>query len=139
MGIREKSYGVRDRMFPFAAKAEPKHVSYLSVIATLPVLVFREPVIQLGFILLALVLDSYDGFLARKSGKENSEGHMTDLACDRFSELIIFIFNPLGMALVLANVFLSIQNIKKGWWVIPLRQVYVLYLGAVILLPFLNF
>ena len=128
MGIRDISYRVRDSVMPFAPDVNPKYVSLLSVIVSLLVLFLREPYQLAIIVLVVLYLDSLDGHIARKYKRESREGHLTDITCDRFSELVIFLFSPFLLMLVYANIILSIYNLKRGTWILPLRHAYLLYL-----------
>ena len=113
---------------PFAIKVNPSYISYLSLLATFPVLFTQNPLYQSAIIFIVLFLDSYDGFVARKHNLESRQGLVTDLACDRYSELVIFIKNPILLPLVFLNIALSIMSLKKGWYILPLRHVYMIYL-----------
>lgn len=128
MELRKISYSIRDGLIPFAIKVNPNYVSYSSVILSLAILFVHEPLYQAAIIFGVLFLDSYDGLVARKFKLENRQGLTTDLACDRYSELIIFISHPIILPLVGLNIAFSIMNLKKGWYILPLRHVWMVYL-----------
>lgn len=113
---------------PFAVRVNPNYVSYSSVILSLTILFVHEPLYQAAIIFGVLFLDSYDGLVARRFKMESRQGLTTDLACDRYSELIIFISQPLMLPFVGLNIALSIMNLRKGWYILPLRHAYMLYL-----------
>ncbi len=133
MGIRDISYRVRDSLMLFGPDINPKYVSLVSVLVSIPVLFFKEPLTLAIIIFIILYLDSLDGHIARKYNRRSKEGHITDIAGDRFSELLIFFFNPFLLMLVYINIMLSIYNVKKETYILPLRHVYLLYLVYLVL------
>ncbi len=128
MELRKIGYSIRDSLMPFAVKVNPSYISYLSLLSTFPILFTNNPLYQAAIIFFALFLDSYDGFIAREHKMESRQGLVTDLACDRYSELIIFIKNPILLPFVFLNIVLSIMNLRKGWHILPLRHAYMVYL-----------
>ena len=126
MDIRERTYGIRDRLFPWKAKVPPAYLSYGSVLVSLLVFVQGLP---LALVVLAvLLLDAYDGTVARAHGLESRKGLLTDLSADRYSEAILFWAQPALLVMVLVNVMLSVQKVRKGWVVLPLRHLYLITL-----------
>lgn len=115
-------------MDPLVIDIEPDNVSRLSVIFSALFLFTQIPLQQIVIISIVLLLDLYDGLVARKFGKNGKKGLVVDLACDRVSELVIFIRSPYLLFFVLINTLLSILKIKKGSHALPLRHLYLLYL-----------
>ncbi len=125
MGYRETVSGILD---PLALDLDPNHISRLSVVVSVFFLFAQSALQQALVIFIVLLLDLYDGLAARKYGKESKNGLIVDHACDRMSELVIFIRTPYLLFFVFANVLLSVLKIKKGYPVLPLRHIYMLYL-----------
>ena len=119
---------------PFSLDINPKYISLASVVISLLVLFTQAPIFLAVIVLVVLYLDSLDGLVARRYDRTSREGHLTDISCDRFSELIIFFFNPFLLILVYINIILSIFNLKRGTWILPLRHVYLIYLIYLILI-----
>jgi phosphatidylglycerophosphate synthase len=118
---------------PFSPDVDPKYISLLSIVVSLLVLFFRQLPYLALIVFAVLYLDALDGHIARKYRRASREGHLTDIASDRMSELLMFSFNPLLLMAVYANILLSISNLKKGTWILPLRHVYLLYLLYLVL------
>ncbi len=127
MDIRERTYRIRDKLFPWKARVAPAYLSYGSVLLSL--LAFFVHGLPLAMVVLVvLLLDAYDGAVARAQGRESTKGLITDLSADRYSEAILFWAQPALLALVLVNVLLSVQKVRKGWMVLPLRHLYLIAL-----------
>jgi len=116
-------------------KIHPDIVSALSVLMSVAFL-FRDDLgFQIIVLLVVLLLDIFDGAIAkkyqfRKSPEEEQQGWMVDVTLDRVSEGIIAIafFVPL-FPLFMLNTFLSLWSFRKKIHIIlPLRQLLFLYL-----------
>ncbi len=125
MDFRKTAAGILD---PLALDIDPNSISRLSAVTSIFFLFAQNTLHQALIIFIVLLLDLYDGLVARKYGKESKNGLIVDLACDRVSELVIFIRTPYLLFFVFANVLLSVLKIKKGCHVAPLRHIYMLYL-----------
>ncbi|MFC2154181.1 CDP-alcohol phosphatidyltransferase family protein [Candidatus Altiarchaeota archaeon] len=112
-------------VFPFTAS----QVSAASVLASFGV--FFNPIIAL---LTSLVLDSFDGVVARSQNATSRDGGMIDWASDRYSEFIFYGYfalqhTPLLILLPVANTLLNL-SLLRGWKVviIPIRFYLLAYL-----------
>ena len=125
--------GVMDRagnFFPLP-NINPNIVSGLSIITSMLFVLFirLSVLISLLFLLITLILDWFDGLIARKFRKTSEEGYLVDVASDRFSEGIIFaaFFFP-WFYLFLANCILSMASVaKKRHLILPLRHVFIVF------------
>lgn len=124
----ERFRELRRRVLVLDLPIEPNWISALSVIVSVGV--WLNPILA---IFSALVLDALDGMAARGRHGESREGHLTDWACDRFSEFIIFghyaATMPALAALPVLNTLTAIETARGGKIpVLPLRQLLLLYL-----------
>lgn len=119
--------------FSLNLPVEPDTISALSVVVSLFVLL--NPVL---IITVVLLLDLLDGLVARRKNREREResGELTDWACDRYSEFIIFGFfaieRPVFLLLPVLNVILTLAVLRKkrGAVILPLRQALLAYLLA---------
>lgn len=128
MGYWSYLYKKYDKLWNFLPLIDPDFLSYLSVLLSfLYFMVYPLPnLLALIFLLLILLLDVLDGVMARRIGKKDEE---VDLACDRISELLIFLHNPLFLFLSLLNIWLSVVRMKKKIpIVLPVRQIFLFIL-----------
>jgi hypothetical protein len=119
----------RGLRFPFSGVEVTRASAWLCLLAA--VARFQDrPGWTFGLLLAALVLDIFDGVVARKRGESSPE---TDWAADRFGELVfvgaLLARDPLWIALpytacYIANVFLP----RGRFTVLPLRHALGLYL-----------
>jgi len=128
MDIRNISYRIRDSITLFCVDVNPNYISLASVIFTIPILYVTSFLMKAIIVFLVLFLDSLDGYIARKYNRASRNGLVVDIACDRFSELVIFSFSPLLLFIVYVNILLSVMRLKKGWIILPLRHIYLLWL-----------
>ena len=109
----------------------PNTMSGLSVIASMLFLLLTgvSTAIALIFLTAALILDWFDGIIARKFGKTSEEGYIVDVASDRFSEGLMFtaFFYP-WFYLFTLNCILAILSVKrKRHFILPLRHVFLVF------------
>lgn len=110
----------------------PNAVSGLSVITSMVfVLSLRFSFFGLPLLFLAvtILLDWFDGLIARRYGKGSEEGYFVDLVSDRLSEGIIFsfFFFP-WFYLFTLNCMLSIVSVRrKRHVVLPLRHIFMVF------------
>jgi phosphatidylglycerophosphate synthase len=101
---------------------------------------FYVVVNPIAALIAALALDLLDGMVARARGLSSRRGLLSDYACDRYSEYIIFgyygLASPAVLLLPALNTLLTFMVLKKrnGFYVLPLRQILLLYLIALKLL-----
>ena len=107
---------------------DPSMISGLGVILSFGV--FYHPIVTLTVVLL---MDLLDGMVARARNMSSRAGELSDWACDRASEFIIFGYyaleNPLVLLLPTANTLIACL-LARGRKVIilPLRQLLLIYL-----------
>lgn len=110
---------------------KPEWVSAAGLLASFYIIV--NPIAALAA---ALTLDLLDGMIARARGLDSHRGLLGDYACDRYSEYIIFGYyglkNPALLLLPALNTLMTYMVLKKnrGFYVLPLRQILLLYLLA---------
>jgi len=119
------SDGIFRKLLP-DAKWNPNLVSCLTVVLSIPFSMLKRPG-KIALLSLIMLLDSFDGYLARNRGENN---YVVDYICDRASELIIFINQP---ALFLFAVINCVLVAMKLLWErfprpLPLRLFYLLWL-----------
>jgi len=117
----------------------PNMLSGLSVITSFIFLLTIKFSLMLSLVILliTLLLDWFDGIVARKFGHASEEGHMVDVASDRFSESLFFVapafFFP-WFYLFTLNCALSLLSVKKKRHVIlPLRHVFFVFCVFILL------
>ncbi len=109
----------------------PDILSGLSIITSVLFVISLKYSSIFAFMLImaTLLLDLFDGAVARKYKKESEEGRMIDIAADRLSEGIMFVpfFVPWFFLFTL-NCFLTLFSFKKRIHVIlPLRHAFLVY------------
>lgn len=132
VGVIERFRRWKRRTVRIDLPVEPNTISALSVVASFGVWI--APVPAIAFVLL---LDTLDGAVARARKKtENGNGKITDKACDRYSEFVIFghyaTGNPLLAVLPAINTAMVLLTAKgrtnEYALTFPLRQGLLLYL-----------
>ncbi len=107
----------------------PSIVSGLSVVSSMLFVlsVPHSPPLAFAFAALALLLDGFDGLIARKFRRQTEEGYLVDVASDRLSEGLIFsVFFFPWFFLFTANCVLALASIaRKRHIILPLRHVFI--------------
>lgn len=125
---------------------DPKTVSWTSLLLSIVVYMFfavGNKFWAVIFLSLVLLLDSIDGYMARKMKKSSFDGLVLDTATDRLSEFLVFYPSPFWLLLAAANTFLSVVRLKGYGSILPLRQIFLtlhaigLLFGYAIVQPFL--
>ena len=116
----------------------PNVISGLSVLTSmLFVIVFPKfPIISAVFLTFTILLDWFDGLIAKKFQRTSEEGYVVDVMSDRLSEGIIFsaMIFP-WFFLFFLNCLLSMRSVvKEKHIILPLRHLFLIYL--VILMVF---
>ncbi len=114
----------------------PNVISGFSIMTSLAFLaIFRfSVVLSLLFLIITLVLDWFDGLIAKKFERGSEEGYLADIMSDRLSEGIMFvIFFPWFCLFVVNCMFSIISVAKKKHVILPLRHVFVIYVIWLIL------
>jgi len=110
-------------------KVNPSTVSALSVVTSLAfVLVLKHsPVLALLLVVVTLLLDWFDGLIAKKYELCSREGYLVDLVADRASEAILFIpyFAPWFYLFILNGVLTLFGTAKHKHILLPLRAVFI--------------
>jgi len=122
-------------------RVNPNSVSGLSIVTSMLFLLSYpfSAEIAIAWLIVTLLLDWFDGAIAKKHGMVSEEGYIVDVASDRFSEGLIFsmVFFPWFYLFVLNSV-LSVLSVKTGRHIIiPLRHIFLLYLIFLYAMPFL--
>lgn len=113
----------------------PDRVSWLSVIVSAVFVFWSDILIWAAALAVIVALDWLDGAVARNLHRKNGRKleEVTDVGCDRVSELLVFSAFPLLIPLVAINIFLSAQRLRVDMPIVmPLRQLLLLYLLGVI-------
>lgn len=112
----------------------PNAVSGLSVITSMltALFVYSGPPLHflvIFFLILTIVLDWFDGLIAKKFQRTTEEGYIVDVTSDRLSEGIIFsVFFFPWFFLFVINCLLTMRSFVKGRHVIiPLRHIFLIY------------
>ena len=119
----------------------PNAVSGLSILTSMLFVLFLShfPLVSAVFLIITIMLDWFDGLIAKKFGRVSEEGYIVDVMSDRLSEGIIFsvFFFPWFFLFVL-NCLLSMRSVvRKKHIIIPLRHIFlVFYLLSIILAYF---
>ncbi len=112
-------------------KINPNFVSGLSVLAAITfVLSLRfSYAIAFAALVINLLLDLFDGVIAKKYGLESEKGYMVDVFADRLSEGIIFIpfFAPWFYLFALNNALSMYSFVSYKHVILPLRHVFLAY------------
>jgi phosphatidylserine synthase len=110
-------------------KVNPSPVSAPSVVTSLAfVLVLKHsPVLALLLVVVTLLLDWFDGLIAKKYELCSREGYLVDLVADRAYEAILFIpYFALCFYLFILNGVLTLFGIAKHKHILlPLRAVFI--------------
>jgi phosphatidylglycerophosphate synthase len=115
----------------------PNVVSGLSIVTSM-LFVVSFPFFSFAavvFLFMTILLDWFDGLIAKKFRRMSEEGYIVDVTSDRLSEGIIFsaVFFPWFFLFVL-NCLLTIRSVaKKRHIVLPLRHLFLIYLILLIL------
>ena len=123
--ISHKSDIVVDK-FLKGVTIDPDKISHLSVVLSLFTVFIPGILPKAVYVQMILFLDLFDGYFARKIGKTNAT---IDYACDRASEIAMFITSPAWLCLAIINSVITSLIPKYGFLrPIPLRHSYVLFL-----------
>ena len=133
MGYWSNYYKILDRVHNHLSLPDPDKISVLSVIvsAMFPLIHFKwgiSSIYAAYILLLVLFLDYLDGVAARQRNKNDEH---VDIACDRVSELVIFMVYPAILYLVVINIWLSILKLRKkitAPLMLPLRHLFLGYI-----------
>lgn len=111
-------------------KVNPNMLSGLSILTSLLFILTLKysSVLALILIIITIVLDWFDGLIAKKHNLCSEEGHIVDLISDRLSEGIMFIpfFVP-WFYLFLLNSILTVFSFVRGkHTVLPLRHAFLI-------------
>ena len=111
-------------------RINPSLVSALSIVTSLAfVLVLKHsPAAALSLVMITLLLDWFDGLIAKKYEICSRQGYLVDLAADRVSEAILFIpyFAP-WFYLFIVNSALTVFGVAKHKHILlPLRAVFII-------------
>lgn len=110
-------------------KVNPSPVSAPSVVTSLAfVLVLKHsPVLALLLVVVTLLLDWFDGLIAKKYELCSREGYLVDLIADRISEAILFIpYLMPWFCLFILNSILTLFGIaKRKQIILPLRAAFI--------------
>lgn len=113
----------------------PNMISGFSILTSFAFLaLFRFSVIlSFLFLVLTLLLDWFDGVVAKKYFRVSEEGYLADLTSDRLSEGIMFVIFFPWFCLFVVNCLLSmISVVRRKHIILPLRHVFILYLAWII-------
>jgi len=126
--------------FPFLQQLDPNMISGLSLVfSPIAYLLLSERAILASIVTIffVLLLDAFDGVVARAKGQTGSrDGWMVDVAVDRLSEAIIcLVLSRFFILLTITNMGLALLSCKyKKHIIIPLRQITLVILIAYFLL-----
>ena len=106
-------------------------VSGISILTSMAFVLFLShfPLVSAVFLIITILLDWFDGLIAKKFGRATEEGYVVDVMSDRLSEGIIFsvFFFPWFFLFVL-NCFLSMKSVvRKEHIIIPLRHIFLVF------------
>lgn len=127
MGVFSGVFNVSFGKFIKNWTLDPDKISYTMVLVSILV-PFFDGIIQLLIAVFVLLLDGLDGYMARKIGKNDE---IIDDACDRASEIAMFIRSPFLLSLVVINSILAGLNKKfQKWYIRPfiLRFLFIAWL-----------
>lgn len=116
-------------------KINPNIISGFSILTSLVfILVLSYPWLAFIFIIITIMLDWFDGLIAKKHHTVSEQGYMVDLTADRLSEGIMFIpfFMPCFFLFALNNVLTLIGFTKKTHIILPLRHLFLVYFALII-------
>ena len=127
MGILSGFWDSLFRRIAPDVKWDPNTVSYLTIVLSILV-PFLGKTGQIILISAIMLLDAFDGYLARNRGDDN---FYVDWLCDRVSEAAMFVNNPLMLKLTALNSIISAAKIR--WRKIPILALRPLYIAWLIL------
>lgn len=80
-------------------------------------------------LVITILLDWFDGLIAKKFGRESEGGYFVDLVSDRLSEGIIFsvMFFPWFFLFTLNCILSMSAVVKKKHVIIPLRHIFLVF------------
>ena len=108
----------------------PNALSGMSIITSMLFLLSVKYSMPLALTLLfcTLLLDWFDGMVARKFNRTSEEGHLVDIASDRLSEGIVFVAFFPWFCLFTLNCLLSLWSVAhKRHLILPLRHVFLVF------------
>jgi phosphatidylglycerophosphate synthase len=109
----------------------PNIISGLSVLTSLFFILALKYSSALAFIfiIITILLDWFDGLIAKKYKKCSEEGYIVDVTSDRLSEGIIFapFFIPWFYLFVLNNILTIFSFTKNRHIILPIRHVFLIY------------
>lgn len=112
-------------------KINPNIISGLSILTSLLFILTLKYSSILAFILIiiTLLLDLFDGLIAKKYNSCSEEGYIVDVASDRLSEGIMFInfFIPWFYLFVLNTILTVFSVANDKHIVLPLRHIFLIY------------
>lgn len=109
----------------------PNVISGISIITSFAFLASFgfSVILSLLFLILTLLLDWFDGLVAKKFFRTSEEGYLADITSDRLSEGIMFVIFFPWFCLFVLNCALSLMSVARRKHVIlPLRHLFVIYL-----------
>jgi hypothetical protein len=136
--------GVRAAFDPFLLRLplprmNPNLLSGLSILTSLCTIVVwaHSPPYGLALLAITLLLDWFDGLIAKKHSLSSETGYIVDVAADRISEGILTIpfFVPWFYLFVLNTILAVWSFAKKRHIVLPLRHLLFVVLLITELLP----
>lgn len=114
----------------------PNVLSGISIITSFAFLALFKFSIILSFLFLiiTLLLDWFDGLVAKKFFRTSEEGYLADLTSDRLSEGVMFVIFFPWFCVFVINCALSIFSVKRNKHVIiPARHFFVIFILWLIL------
>ena len=117
----------------------PSIVSGLSVVTSMLFLYCStfSAYAAFAFLFTTLMLDWFDGLIARKYGSTSEEGYIIDVASDRFSESLILVtpafFFPWFLFFTINCVLAMISVARERHLIIPLRHVFLIFYAFLII------
>jgi len=111
-------------------RVNPNMVSGLSLVTSVFfLLTLNSAILAFSFLLLTLLLDWFDGLIAKKHNLCSEEGYMVDITADRLSEGIIFsaFLFPWFHLFALNTVLTMLSFSRKKHVIIPLRHIFLVF------------
>ncbi|MFH0890285.1 MAG: CDP-alcohol phosphatidyltransferase family protein [Candidatus Aenigmatarchaeota archaeon] len=112
-------------------KISPNFVSGMSILAGIAFVLSLHYSTAIAFVALAanLLLDWFDGIIAKKYGLVSEKGYMVDVFADRLSEGIIFapFFTPWFYLFALNNALSVCSFTNHKHVILPLRHIFLVY------------
>lgn len=126
MGLISRQSDAVVGLFLKGVTFDPDKISHLSVLLSIFTVFIPGILLKAVYVQMILFLDLFDGYFARKLGKNNPG---MDYACDRVSEIAIFIISPVWLSVAIINSLITALIPKYNFLrPIPLRHIYVLFL-----------